>query len=378
MASLVVRASGMFQRKSSGKSSSANPDTNTNTHISTNKTLSSHQGALSLGELGRHGAGNSGTGTGTGTGAAPVRGTGILPPRYMTSLKNPRSSKKLTTTTKSPPMKRLLSGIERDLERKTQGKVMVDWSVAQSDENENDIENDTLLFNCFEDEDINKNSSHKLRKNLQISQQNSMQDEEHCPIGKSIRRLEVLMRGGNDDEGAYYSGEWNGIERSGQGTMIYADGSKYVGGWVNSMRHGKGIITYPNGDMYDGMWREGVQHGLGMFKSAVTLLQYEGHWCDGKINGRGKLRFASGEVYEGEWQLGQMHGEGRFTGIIPSTTGSSDESGNIDVSQSRVENSGKGSFVFSGLSICCHQTSSYSLNYYYYYYYYYFCIRWKI
>ena len=48
--------------------------------------------------------------------------------------------------------------------------------------------------------------------------------------------------------GEKYSGQFENLERSGNGTNDYPNGLKYAGEWRHDQWHGQGIIFYPNDD----------------------------------------------------------------------------------------------------------------------------------
>lgn len=99
-----------------------------------------------------------------------------------------------------------------------------------------------------------------------------VEDRRH---GKGVYRYWSNSLG--DWSKAYYSGDWDDGERTGQGIRVYKNGDVYEGGWDGGWRMGQGKYT----------WKDGTV--------------YEGHWQCDSIFGKGKCVFPNGEIYEGDW-----------------------------------------------------------------------------
>lgn len=117
-------------------------------------------------------------------------------------------------------------------------------------------------------------------------------------------------------DGTTYEGEFQYDEKSGKGTIIYADGGVYTGKFCENKKNGRGKYISPNGDIYEGGWEDGLFHGQGMY-FCVNGDVYEGEYSGGYEHGHGRYTFQGGE-YDGEWSHGYRSGQGRLTS---STTG---------------------------------------------------------
>ena len=129
-----------------------------------------------------------------------------------------------------------------------------------------------------------------------------------------------------------YTGEFVGSQRSGWGTMAFADGSRFEGVWANdALSHGcmthadgstfvgafeknaraQGTLTSGN-SKWQGTFVNGVLHGTGSCLVPGAYL-YSGQWAGGKRHGTGRCEYADSSVYEGEWVDDAPHGQGSMT-----------------------------------------------------------------
>jgi hypothetical protein len=100
-----------------------------------------------------------------------------------------------------------------------------------------------------------------------------------------------------------YRGTFANNQRSGQGTMIYANGQKYSGSWAEGVRCGVGRMEYLNGDVYEGEWAHDMRHGQGTLYLANGDI-YQGDWCKDKKHGQGTHFYVQHlKRYDGVWQL---------------------------------------------------------------------------
>ena len=79
--------------------------------------------------------------------------------------------------------------------------------------------------------------------------------------------------------GAEYTGQWKGDQRSGFGIQVWPDGAKYEGQWKANKAHGKGIFWHVDGDVFEGEWKRDKANGYGVYQHANGA-KYEGYWKD--------------------------------------------------------------------------------------------------
>uniref|UniRef100_A0A7S3BM63 MORN repeat-containing protein 5 n=1 Tax=Haptolina ericina TaxID=156174 RepID=A0A7S3BM63_9EUKA len=99
---------------------------------------------------------------------------------------------------------------------------------------------------------------------------------------------------------ATYEGSWKNGQKSGTGTIVYADGSKYQGQWAKGKRHGMGAFYYANGDIYSGDWKDGKKEGHGTYICTATQTQLKGTWVAGVCT-KGIFSDRYGNTYEGDF-----------------------------------------------------------------------------
>ena len=58
-------------------------------------------------------------------------------------------------------------------------------------------------------------------------------------------------------EGSTYTGSWADGQRSGSGTVNYANGDQFSGSFAADLRDGSGTYTWANGTTYRGTWKAG-------------------------------------------------------------------------------------------------------------------------
>mmetsp|Transcript_29200 Transcript_29200/g.49296 ORF Transcript_29200/g.49296 Transcript_29200/m.49296 type:complete len:333 (-) Transcript_29200:58-1056(-) len=279
-------------------------------------------------------------------GELKTRGGGLQPPSHTTSLKQKQKQKQssqnddvtVSDFSKHTPLDDMFSAND-DYEH--DDMVVLKKEVTTEDNFNPDavaVKDSNVGSTGVKESPVLKKTAQQGLSAKKSSSQKATESQQDCAVSKSIKKYQLLIAENRDEKGAKYVGEWSGIERRGQGKMVYASGATYEGGWENSLRHGKGVLTYPNGDKYDGMWLEGMQHGQGIFDSPATGVHYDGGWREGQLHGEGKLRFATGGQYEGEWQCGKMHGHGRYSGVVTDVTSSSAGlAGDTTASSSKLE-----------------------------------------
>ena len=122
-------------------------------------------------------------------------------------------------------------------------------------------------------------------------------------IGKaSVDRVDEntwILRFSNGD---VYTGELDGLQRSGYGTMTYKSGEKYVGSFSGDKFHGQGSFTYANGDSYSGSFAGGKKSGEGLYVWAPVngkSASYQGSFSLDQREGYGVYTEPGGTVYKG-------------------------------------------------------------------------------
>ena len=93
----------------------------------------------------------------------------------------------------------------------------------------------------------------------------------------------------------------------------YADGSFYTGQWQGEQYHGQGTVTWPSGDRFTGHFVEGRQHGAGEWLSGADGARYAGAFANGAKHGMGEETYADGGTYAGAFSRGRKHGRGVHT-----------------------------------------------------------------
>ena len=111
--------------------------------------------------------------------------------------------------------------------------------------------------------------------------------------------------------GAAYIGTWTETwfnwNRTGQGTMYYADGSVYTGEWKDNVKNGQGSLIWPSGDRYEGGFVDGGLAGQGTMYYADGS-RYEGQWGADCWQGQGTIYYADGTQKTGTWIYGEFQG----------------------------------------------------------------------
>uniref|UniRef100_A0A7S1AFP0 MORN repeat-containing protein 5 n=1 Tax=Noctiluca scintillans TaxID=2966 RepID=A0A7S1AFP0_NOCSC len=158
-------------------------------------------------------------------------------------------------------------------------------------------------------------------------------EEKDMPRGSGELPLEMRPRKkvGVDH---FYTGQWRGARREGQGMMERSDGSTYKGEWqedepcglgeerlpdssydgdfFRGKRHGEGTCNFVDGRMYVGQWEGGHMHGEGKLTWPEGMI-YEGQFMLDKKSGVGCFSWPDGRHYEGQWAKGKQHGRGTYT-----------------------------------------------------------------
>ena len=110
-----------------------------------------------------------------------------------------------------------------------------------------------------------------------------------------------------DEDGAIYTGGWEGSAKNGSGEMVFADGNVYDGEWANGEMHGKGKYLFATGDVYEGEFKEGRMQGSGMYNWADGYV-YDGEWSEDKMHGNGTFALNNGfsvvTLFSGKWWHG--------------------------------------------------------------------------
>jgi len=75
-----------------------------------------------------------------------------------------------------------------------------------------------------------------------------------------------------------YEGSYRSGQRTGIGSMTYADGSSYRGEWQQGVYHGKGSFVYSNSDIYSGTWNDVSSDFTFMYVLTSTVEQKEWTW----------------------------------------------------------------------------------------------------
>lgn len=94
-------------------------------------------------------------------------------------------------------------------------------------------------------------------------------------------------------------------------TQVYDSGNVYGGGMLNGERSGEGTLTFADGEKYVGNWLADEMSGFGVF-CYVEGSKYMGNWQHDKMNGSGIFFMSNGDSYEGNWVNGVLEGEGKF------------------------------------------------------------------
>lgn len=131
------------------------------------------------------------------------------------------------------------------------------------------------------------------------------EDGEDCNLED---RLEVEV-----ERGYFYTGQWCGDARHGNGTLRHPDGVRYVGRFANNRAHGRGVFTGSDGCSYEGVWEDDQMNGYGKYVDSDGST-YEGEWIQDSKSGRGVESYTDGARYEGEFYMGGKHGAGIYRG----------------------------------------------------------------
>jgi hypothetical protein len=62
-------------------------------------------------------------------------------------------------------------------------------------------------------------------------------------------------------DGSVYEGNWEDDQRSGLGSMTWADGQRYIGNWKNGRKEGRGEEIWSDGRKYVGEYKNSNMHG---------------------------------------------------------------------------------------------------------------------
>ena len=86
-------------------------------------------------------------------------------------------------------------------------------------------------------------------------------------------------------EGNVYEGEYQDLEKSGEGTMTYKNGDAYCGQWKNDKRHGYGVYKFAKLDQVaEGTYENNKEIGIHFFTSNDGTMRQklfpEGKWID--------------------------------------------------------------------------------------------------
>ncbi|CAE7180896.1 PIP5K5 [Symbiodinium microadriaticum] len=114
------------------------------------------------------------------------------------------------------------------------------------------------------------------------------------------------------ENGIIYTGQWLGVHRHGEGTLLRPDGGRYEGQFVNDRACGRGRFVHANGDVYEGQWMDDKAHGSGKFLHSDGS-SYIGDWVEDMKSGQGLETWADGSTFKGEYRDGKKHGYGVFT-----------------------------------------------------------------
>jgi hypothetical protein len=93
--------------------------------------------------------------------------------------------------------------------------------------------------------------------------------------------------------------------------MTFPDGTVFVGEFNDGNKSGVGTIKYADGAVYEGEFAEDAPHGRGKYTTPKGV--YEGHLHYGHKQGLGKMTFVNGNVYEGNFNEDRIEGPGILT-----------------------------------------------------------------
>jgi hypothetical protein len=105
-------------------------------------------------------------------------------------------------------------------------------------------------------------------------------------------------------DGRVFVGQWEFLERNGQGTLKYPDGRVYDGEFKSGLRSGKGVMTWPTGRRYEGDFVSGQRTGKGTMTYRDGRM-YSGDFLNGERSGSGVLTFPNGDRLEGQFVNGK-------------------------------------------------------------------------
>ncbi len=114
------------------------------------------------------------------------------------------------------------------------------------------------------------------------------------------------------EDGSTYSGEWQGDQPNGYGTLTLVSGGRYTGMFKLGFPHGKGNYQYANGDVYDGQWKNGQHHGYGTL-TYDDGSRYKGNFVNGERQGKGSFTSITGLTYTGPFEHDMANGIGVCT-----------------------------------------------------------------
>ncbi len=81
--------------------------------------------------------------------------------------------------------------------------------------------------------------------------------------------------------GNRYIGDFRDNQRTGRGTILFADGGRYEGEFVNGKMQGRGVRVWANGARYEGEWLDDQANGWGTKSGGLGGQVFTGTWTIG-------------------------------------------------------------------------------------------------
>ncbi|CAH1772922.1 unnamed protein product [Owenia fusiformis] len=106
--------------------------------------------------------------------------------------------------------------------------------------------------------------------------------------------------------GDKYNGEYlqidGGLERTGSGTHVTAEGTCYTGQWENDKMNGQGTLEHPLGATYIGDFKDNMFHGRGKYTWPNGSF-YDGNFVENRIEGEeGEFTDTEGQIWTGTFR----------------------------------------------------------------------------
>ncbi|KXJ23409.1 MORN repeat-containing protein 2 [Exaiptasia diaphana] len=118
--------------------------------------------------------------------------------------------------------------------------------------------------------------------------------------GQNVLKGVYMFANGDKYDGEYIQKMSGGLQRSGCGEHVTAEGLVYNGDWKKDKMNGTGKLSHPSGAVYEGEFVNNMFHGYGKYTWPDGSV-YEGNFCDNKVEGQGQFTDVNGQVWVGNF-----------------------------------------------------------------------------